>query len=128
MVLEALTVTIASRPVFLAYAGGTKVGVTTQQAAKDWRSVSLRTRKMLAGPIVVRPNRHVTVASGKPEHSKPTTNRVRTRLISNCHYWQRREAVPTVGYRRRGPAICGGCKVREELQTRLIRGTDMYRN
>jgi hypothetical protein len=62
--LEALTVTIASRPVFLAYAGGTKVGVTTQQAAKDWRFVSLRTRKMLAGPIVVRPNRHVTVASG----------------------------------------------------------------
>jgi len=29
---------------------------------------------------------------------------------------------------QRGPAICGGCESREELQTKLIRGASLYRN
>jgi hypothetical protein len=29
---------------------------------------------------------------------------------------------------QKGPAICGGCESREELQTKLIRGTNVYRN
>jgi hypothetical protein len=93
--------------------------------------VALRTRKDLAEPIVSGPNRNAVVrpeGTGSPKYTKlqPTDADLPDQPLPPPQH--RCKAILTVEWHKRGPAICGGYESREELQTKLIRGTSLYRN
>jgi hypothetical protein len=83
---------------------------------------------MLAAPIVLGQTATLRLRSGDirlPEHAQPLQ---RERTDQPLRAPQHRcEASLTVGYRKEDPPFAAG-ESREELQTKLIRGTKMYRN
>src|SRR5438105_5968420 len=92
-------------------------GNNPHAAAKDSRAVSLRTREYLAEPIASGTNRNVMVrpkATGSPKRTglQPTAADLPGRPPRPPQ--RRCPTIPTVGWRKRGPAICGGCESREE--------------
>ena len=92
-------------------------GNNPHPAAKDSHPVALRTREHLAKPIVLRPDCNAVVRL-KGIGSLKDTKLLRTDADLPDQPAQplqrRRGAILTVGYRKRGPAICGGFESREE--------------
>jgi hypothetical protein len=93
-------------------------GNNQHPTAKDSRAVALRTRERLAEPIVLDPNCNVVVRSeriGSPNYTKLLQTGAALPDQPLRPPQEDCEAILTVGYRKRGPAICGGCESREEI-------------
>jgi len=92
-------------------------GINPHPTAKDSRAVALRTRENLAKSIVSNQNCNAVVRSEGPriirayEAIQTGAGLPGQPLRPPQHH---REALLTVGYRKRGPAICGGFESREE--------------
>jgi hypothetical protein len=79
--------------------------------------VALRTRKQLAKPIVSGPNCNVVVraeGTGSPNYTKLQPTDADLPDPATAAPQHRCKAILTVGWQKRGPAICGGCESREE--------------